>query len=546
MKLHKFIYILLVSLAFVACNIDKTPYDAITPDDLNASPGSLEAATQGNYARLKNMTLGWHRVQEFPGDNVSLSGVTTSHLIYLYNYQRIPTNSFATSFWQNSYQVIVANNKIIESVEENQSDEIDQLIGENYYLRALLHFTLCNIFGKPYSHGTNNLGVPIKVDSDPHHHPARSSVGEVYQQVILDLNKAEQLMGIYKSNIYASREAVWALLSRVYLYMEDNANAIEYANRVINAGRYSLVSTAMLPDYPVIRPEDNPETILALKFIPNQDLLSSGWSNIGSIYSTIEGVGYGEMYASRTYLDLIRRFPQDQRNQFIQPVYLNNGREWAIYVNDAAEYVKVPVQLENGTYYYTDENNNRQSLESEQTLSGHLQYFIRLANNSRRAVIVEPEVDERNGYPKYFIVKCSRQEGQAQLWSPVIIRLAEIYLNRAEAYAKLNQTDAALADLNLIRSRAGIPQQGLYTLGNLPSGQTLLDVIIDERRLELAWEGHRKLDVFRNKLNMDREYPGIHLVGNEVIRHISWEDNHIVEYIPESQILVHEGLQQNP
>ena len=545
MKLHTYLYIALL-FSVGACSIEKKPYDGLTPDDLNASPGSLEAATLGNYARLKAMSLGWHRVQEFPGDNVSLSGVTTSHLIYLYNYQRIPTNSFANSFWQNSYQVIVANNKIIESVAEGQSAEIDQLIGENYYLRALLHFTLCNIFGKPYTHGTNNLGVPIKIDSDPHNHPIRSSVGEVYQQVIADLAKAEQLMNTYKSNAYASKEAVWALLSRVYLYMEDHDKTIEYADKVLGAERFSLLPTAQLGDYPTIRPESNPETIFALKFIPDQDLLSNGWSNIGSIYSTIDGVGYGEMYASRTYLDLVRRYPQDQRNLFIQPAYLNNGRTQAIYVNDASEYVKVPVQPSGNTYRYTDAGGTERLLEREETPSGYPRYFIRLSPTERKAVFVEPEIDERNGYPKYFIVKCSRQEGQAQLWSPIISRLAEVYLNRAEAYAKLNRTDEALADLNLIRSRAGIPTQGLYTVQNLPDGQTLLDVILDERRLELAWEGHRKLDVYRNKLDMDREYPGTHLVGNEVIRHISWQDNHIVEYIPESQILVHEGLQQNP
>lgn len=545
MKLYNIVYLVLL-LSLVACNIDKKPYDSLTPDDLNASPASLESATLGNYARLKTMTLGWHRVQEFPGDNVSLSGVTSSHLIYLYNYQRIPTNSFANSFWQNSYKVIVAGNKIIESVEEGQSEEIDQLIGENYYLRAMLHFTLCNIFGKPYTHGTDNLGVPIKVDADPQNHPTRATVAEVYRQVIADLEKAEQLMTIYKSNVYASKEAVWALLSRVYLYMDNLEKTIEYADKVIESPRFSLLPTSQLGDYPTIKPESNPETILALKFIPNQDLLSNGWSNIGSIYSTIDGVGYGEMYASRSYLELVRRYPQDQRNLFIQPAYLNNNRLYAVYVNNASEYVKVAVQASGDTYRYTDSQGNTHLLEREMTSSGYPAYFIRLSANDRRKVFVESEIDERNGYPKYFIVKCSRQEGQAQLWSPIISRLAEIYLNRAEAYAKLNRNQEALDDLNLIRSRAGIPATGLYDMNNLPEGQTLLEVILDERRLELAWEGHRKLDVFRNKLDMDRNYPGIHLVGNDVISDISWQDNHIVEYIPESQILVHEGLQQNP
>src|SRR5690606_10362276 len=125
------------------------------------------------------------------------------------------------------------------------------------------------------------------------------------------------------------------------------------------------------------------------------------------------------------------------------------------------------------TYQYTDGSGSQRLLEREETLSTHPQYFIRLSPTDRKAVFVEPEIDERNGYPKYFIVKCSRQEGQSQLWSPIISRLAEIYLNRAEAYAKRNRTDEALADLNLIRERAGIPAQGLYTMDNLPDGQTL-------------------------------------------------------------------------
>ncbi|RKF41966.1 carbohydrate-binding protein SusD [Sphingobacterium siyangense] len=537
---------ILLTLAAASCNIDKKPYDALTPEDIAKNRTSLEANTQGNYATLKTMALGWHRIMEFPGDNVSLSGVTTSNLIYLYNYQRIPTNSFAGSFWQNSYFVIASTNRLIESVKEGESPISDQLLGENYYLRALLHFSLCNVFGKPYSHGAQNLGIPIKIDSDPFNHPTRATVGEVYKQVIADLQKGESLMSTYKSNAYASKEAVWALLSRIYLYMEDNEKAITYADKVISSGRYSLLPTADLPNYPVTKPENNKETIFAIKFIPDRDLADNGWSNIGSIYSTISGVGYGEMYASDSYLKLVQRFPQDVRNKFISPLYLNNGKQWAIYANSTGQYVKVAVQLENGNYYYTDANNQKKEVEKEATTSGFPAYFLRLSDGSKQSVRIEAEVDVRNGYPKYFIVKCSRQEGQAQLWSPIISRLAEIYLNRAEAHAKLGHNEAALSDLNLIRKRAGIPDAGLFRLDNLPQGQSLLDVILDERRLELAWEGHRKFDIFRNKKNLDHHYPGVHLSGNSAIAEVPWNSNLIVEYIPESQILIQNGLQQNP
>lgn len=91
-------------------------------------------------------------------------------------------------------------------------------------------------------------------------------------------------------------------------------------------------------------------------------------------------------------------------------------------------------------------------------------------------------MDKRNGYPKFYILKCSLQEGVPQLWSPVVVRLAEVYLNRAEAYAKKGNIGFALADVNVIRTRAGIP---VYT--SVPAGMTLLDTVLQERRLELAF-----------------------------------------------------------
>jgi hypothetical protein len=80
------------------------------------------------------------------------------------------------------------------------------------------------------------------------------------------------------------------------------------------------------------------------------------------------------------------------------------------------------------------------------------------------------------------------------------LRLAEIYLNRAEAKVKLGDNTGALADLNIIHIRAGLlPLAGL-------SGQALFDAILAERRLELAFEGHNSYDYFRNGLPMVRSY----------------------------------------
>ncbi|WP_449398895.1 RagB/SusD family nutrient uptake outer membrane protein [Chryseobacterium wanjuense] len=116
-----------------------------------------------------------------------------------------------------------------------------------------------------------------------------------------------------------------------------------------------------------------------------------------------------------------------------------------------------------------------------------------------------------------------------------------MYLNRAEAYAKKGNTTSALADVNVIRTRAGIP-----TYSSVPAGQTLLNVVLDERRLELAFEGQRKFDIFRNKLDMNRQYPGSHLNGSNPFYTVPYTSNRIVEYIPEQQIQIQPNLIQNP
>lgn len=94
------------------------------------------------------------------------------------------------------------------------------------------------------------------------------------------------------------------------------------------------------------------------------------------------------------------------------------------------------------------------------------------------------------------------QDGQQGMWSPKVLRLAEVLLNRAEAYAKTNpvQTANALADLNTVRTI-----RGLDALAGL-SGQPLIDSVLQERRRELMFEGHRYFDLTRNGLAMTRIY----------------------------------------
>ena len=140
----------------------------------------------------------------------------------------------------------------------------------------------------------------------------------------------------------------------------------------------------------------------------------------------------------------------------------------------------------------------------------------------------------------WYISKFSYQDGDPMLSSPVVCRWAEVILNRAEAYAHLGQDAKAYEDVNVIRTRAGIPAEGMFAEANKHGYTSALDVVLDERRLELAFEGHRTHDLIRNKKDIDRRFAGAH----------RWE---VVPYtydrlqypIPNNEWTV-SGIEQNP
>ncbi|GGE08413.1 MULTISPECIES: RagB/SusD family nutrient uptake outer membrane protein [Sphingobacterium] len=532
-----------VGLLMTSCSLDKEPYNALTNENIENTEGALRALHLGNYHSLKGWVENWHRVTEYPGDNVSLSGTTTDNLFYNYNYKRVVNNGRVNNYWENSYRVIAGTNLLMQKLKEGEDDDQDQMIAENLYLRSLMYFYLANVFGKPYTQDPQSLAVPIKLTDDPFEVLPRNTVKEVYDQIEKDLLKAEGLFKSYKSNVYASVYSTQALLARIYLFKGDNQKALQYANKVIESGKFSLLAGSEYNKLTVSVPEENKENIFAIKFVKDLDYADDGWNTIGSMYANILGSGWGEMYASRPYLEEVRKYPEDVRYKMIQPVVEKADELHAYYVNDTYKYESVQVVQSGSDYSYT-EGGAKKNLIKESNGAGAFQYYIQIGGK-KRTVLIDKKLANRNGYLKYFVLKCSGQEGQAHLWSPIISRLSEIYLIRAEASAKLGDVASALKDVNVIRQRAGIPSAGLWTSSNL-KGQTALDVVLLERQLELAWEGHRKFDVFRNAKTMDRKYPGTHTAGSSPILSIDAKSNIAIEFIPEQQIVLSNGvLKQN-
>lgn len=552
--INKFILAAILPCVIIGCDLDTKPYQSIDVDQL--TPGDVETITLGTYAYMKSnngIMRSLHYFGEYGSDNLSLSGSTTDPLMNIYNYLRTTNNSRIADIWSYSYKTIININAALEVAPSGTSKEMDLVIGENYFLRAYHYFVLVNVFGQPYiNNPETNLGVPIKLTTSLDDFPARSTVKEVYDQIESDLLKAIEMMTIQdgstlspKNSCYASKEVAEALLSRVYLYMENWKKAEEYATKVINSGRYRLVENEYYKNYPTYVPEDNQETIFAVRYTKDVDYQSSYRAYmIGSMYAQIDGDGWGEMYPSDSYLKLLELHPGDLRNAFIKKQYTDSESYWFIYNKDNM-YVKESVTKSENGYFIVDASKYQSAEVKEEAFHGGRGYFVTLANGTKYMGRIEKQTEQRNDYPKYYIYKCSLQEGQAQLWSPVVSRLAEMYLNRAEARFHLNNTAGALEDVNIIRRRANIPEWKETTI---PSGYNLLDLILEERRLELAFEAHRRFDVFRNRKTLDRNYPGGHISSGGPTN-VIYNDKAVVEYIPQSEMLAYPNqgaLVQNP
>ena len=498
---YKLFAVLTSSLLLFSCQKYYEPTEFIDEETALTNEADVGTATIGTYAILKNEAYvrSGHFLMEYPGDAVTQGQSSGDDLTRAYRYNHINTSGHCTNFWSQAYKVIVAANKIIEFVPDDSSEGLLQLKGENLFLRAMMHYNLVRIFGRPYPQNNGeNPGIPILregITDEEASSLSRNSVKEVYDFVIEDLLKAAELMSEDKSNAFASKEVAYALLSRVYLYKEDNANAIKYADLVINSGRYNLVEGNEYTGYFRAQPENNRETIFGIKHTKVED---RAMSSIGSMYFSGDvsgnplgqGVsGWAEIYASKKYYDLVQEHPQDLRNNFITP-YL---------------------------------------------LDGVLQYNQKLTPVT----------------PMYYVNKYSLQEGQINLSSPVYLRLAEMYLIRGEAKAKLGETQAAIADINIIRQRAGLSGADLYTESNLQQqNKSVMDALLEERFIELAFEGHRAYDLFRNNRNMERDYPGTHSLNNTPATNITQKvlptDKRVVFFIPQAEIDRNTKLTQNP
>ena len=191
------------------------------------------------------------------------------------NYQKV---------WETYYNLILGANAALDYIKEVSGTEEDKahVQAQALALRAFYYLQLVNLFGEPYTYNKEALGVPLNLTSALSiSYDKRKTVGEVYDQIVRDLDEAEKYFLMlpnekqFLPNYRITLPAVQLLKARVNLYMNNLEEAAKYAKNVIEDWDFVLYDLRSISYDGVTFPNyvtyDNPETIWA--FGKRNDLL---------------------------------------------------------------------------------------------------------------------------------------------------------------------------------------------------------------------------------------------------------------------------------
>ena len=492
----KYLILILAVASISSCELDLIPYSDITAESLATSTSGVSGLANGCVMMMKEQLTEDTRnmyvrhlfqMEEYPSDNLLIVKSTTDNLWYSFNFEHIADQLNTSYLWFTGYKIVLEADNIIDKVkiDAGTSAELKQYVGEAYFYRAIVFFDLARLFSFPPSHGNDNLGIILRTGIGEDDNKARATVGDTYKQIISDLKKASELMTMRdpgnnpESVKYGNKWAALGLLSRAFLFTEQWDSAVYYANQVIDESTFELEPRETYISSFWNTPSSK-EALFLIYYSKDED---KGEASLGSMYNG-DGSGWGEVFPSQAFQDLVNKYPADVRNDFVDTVF-NAAKNISIYPGTT--------------------------------------------------------------FKMFYINKFSNQDGIPTLTSPIYIRLSEVYLNRAEAYAHLSKDDEALADVNTIRERAGLTGEELITNTNITGTHgynTVLEAVLAERRLELAYEGQRRDDLLRNKIDLDRSYPSAqNLNGDPMI--YPYNGNRQIYLIPLSEIIYNPACQQN-
>ena len=450
----------IIFIGFTSCKkqLDIDPRQSIDFNSALSSVDAINAAVNSVYGGLKSTAL-YGRDLLAVSDAMADVGFANNKSGRLVGENRNNLGAHLV-LWGTAYSLINECNLILAAIPTSPGTPAQKSSweGQMRFLRALLYFELV----KTYAYiptadipAQNRGGVVIKTDptnsatNAANYFPKRATVAECYNFLKTELNAAIPLLPASGSVALATQTAGRALLSRVALYNGDWSIAVTESTAALATSVGALTTaTTYVSGW---RQSIHPESIFEIRYatvaenVGVNTSLQTTYTGLAAIGSpTTTGGGFGDFVPTNTLLT----------------EYQVSYPNLATFPAPAASFPSIT--------YGAD-------------VRGQL---FEWGTNFRGTRFVE--------CTKFF-----GKNGQINLDNVPVFRKSELLLNRAEANYRLSLSTggataetAALADVNTLRSNRGLPAVTL-------TGTALFDEIIQQRRLEFAFEGHRFFDLKR-------------------------------------------------
>jgi len=438
------VFILIFSIQSCDDYLDILPPGKENSENYFNTPEDYNAALIGVYDLLSTTYLN-NMLGEIASDNSLCGGGDATDVL---DWQQIddmthnPDNGALRSVFQWMYAGISRANYIVEFQDKIDFDNKAQILAENLFLRSYYYFELVKFFGDVplYTNG--------RIDIEETQTISRTPKAEVYAQIEQDLLSAiDNLPWTQSQGGRATKGAALALLGKIYLYQEKFTKSAAALNQVINSGEYQLVQ-----DFGTIflnGNENNSESVFEVQYFGSE---GGGFG----CFQCIEGnvaVGFmGPRFNGGNYAPYTDGFSFNIPVQSLVDSYEAGDTRLAATVFDIDTFVATHPGV---TY----------SPGNEHTGFFNLKYIPYAEANAQ-----DVHITHSNNYRA--------------------IRYSDVLLMAAEANFR---APSQLADpqlfLDAVRDRA---------FGNTNHRITAtLDAILNERKLELAGEGHRFFDQVR-------------------------------------------------
>lgn len=251
-KLALIVFIIQLSSACQKDKLNPVSQTSLQEDIVFDTPERIEKQLNGLYGAVKsgNFYGGRYLIfNDIRGENFineKSNGVTG---LLVWNFTVTDGDTYLNNTWVSAYGAINKINLFLEGLDLHGKDVIGTELTTQYkaeakFLRALSYYGLLQLYASPYSDGNGGKkGLPLRltgISGSGSNNLARSTVAEVYNQIISDLDAAEtdlpeEYADAENNVVHAHQNAAIALKTKVYLSKADYPKVITEANKIVSA-----------------------------------------------------------------------------------------------------------------------------------------------------------------------------------------------------------------------------------------------------------------------------------------------------------------------